>query len=573
MKIYTSPYPPVPLVHESVFTNLFRTHFNEHPPDAPAFIDAATGFTITRAGTCDLSLSFAHGLRHAFSELGGVPLARGDVVMVFSPNSIAWAPMMFGGWAAGLRLTLANSSYTPREVAHQWKDSGAKTVLVHPALLPVVLDAFKLVHVDTSEARRRIVVIDWQTSHGSARPGEFICMTDLMDKGRLSEEEKFLGEQAHETTLLCYSSGTTGKPKGVETTHHNLTSMFDMAAITFPKLSNPNPRMLAMLPLYHIYGIIKLLGCQLHRGVPLVIMEKFEPVAFCRAIQDHKVTQAFIVPPVCVVLSQHPAVEQFNLTSLEWLLCAAAPLSQQLLMMTNDRLHSVGARVSITQGYGLTETSPTLTFQDTDSYLRKAGSVGSLLPNLEARLVVDDTRDAAEGEAGELWVRGPTVFKGYLNKPEATRNAITPEGWFKTGDIAIRDSEGYYTIVDRLKELIKYKGFQVPPAELEGVLIEHPDIADAGVVGVYSDVEATELPRQVAIRDCQCLGCTAYRDCRAYVVPARKLTPGEKKEFAESVEKWVRSKLARHKYLRGGVIVVDAIPKRQVLIFHRLMSV
>ncbi|GJE91446.1 acyl--CoA ligase [Phanerochaete sordida] len=542
MKIYTSRYPPVPLVHESIFTNLFRTHFAAHPPDAPAYIDAATGFTLTRADTRDLSLALAYGLRHAFPSLGGVLLARGDVLMILSPNSIAWPVMMFGGWAAGLRLTLANSSYTPREIAYQWQDSGAKVVLVHPALLPVVLDAFKIIHIDPAEARRRIVIADWQLGDAPAVPAGFVHMAELLDKGQLSEEEKFPGEQAHETTLLCYSSGTTGKSKGVETTHFNLTTVLDMAAVLWPKLSSQNPRMLGILPFYHAYGAAKLIAFQLHRGIPLIIMEKFEPVAFCRAIHDYKITQACVVPPVCVILSKHPAVKQFNLTSLEWLFCAAAPLSHQLLLVVKDRLRSVGANVSLTQGWGLTETSPTATLLPAEDDLRKAGSVGLLLPNLEARMVAEDGSDAREGEPGEIWLRGPTIFKGYLNKPDVTRDSITPEGWFKTGDAGVRDSEGYYSIVDRLKELIKYKGFQVAPAELEGVLIEHPDVADAGVIGVYSEEEATELPR-------------------AYVVPVRTLTSAERASFVAAIDKWVKSKLARHKYLRGGVIVVDAIPK------------
>ena len=164
MKVYTSPFPPVPLVHESVFTNLFCTRFNDYSPDAAAFVDAASGLTITRSQTRNLALSFAYGLRHAFGKLGGVHLARGDVIMVLSPNSIAWPVMLFGGWAAGLRMTLANSSYTPREVAHQWSDSGAKAIIVHPALISVVLETFKVLDLDLTEAQRRIIVADWGIS-------------------------------------------------------------------------------------------------------------------------------------------------------------------------------------------------------------------------------------------------------------------------------------------------------------------------------------------------------------------------------------------------------------------------
>lgn len=214
MKIYASSFPPVPLVTESVFTNLFRTRFDDYPPDSPAYIDSANGFTITRSQTRDLSLSFAYGLRHAFEQMGGVPLARGDVVLILSPNSIAWPVMLFGGWAGGLRLTLANSAYTPREVAHQWQDSGAKAAIVHPKLLPVLLDTLKLLNME--EAKRKIIIADWGMEPSQPGTEDHICMSELLSKGTLSEEEKFDGEHAHETTVLCYSAGTTGNPKGVQ---------------------------------------------------------------------------------------------------------------------------------------------------------------------------------------------------------------------------------------------------------------------------------------------------------------------------------------------------------------------
>lgn len=215
MKIYTSPYPPISFPDESVFTYLLRTRFDEHPPTRAAFVDAATGKVITRAEFRTLSLSMGWGLRNELARLGGVPLKRGDVALIFSPNSIAWPIMLFGGFAAGLRMTLANSGYTAREVLHQWTDSGAKVVFVHPSLLPVILEMFKLLDIDLTTARRKIIIADFGMPPQSG-VNDYILMSDLLEKGTLSEEEKFPGEQSNETTLLCYSSGTTGKPKGVE---------------------------------------------------------------------------------------------------------------------------------------------------------------------------------------------------------------------------------------------------------------------------------------------------------------------------------------------------------------------
>ena len=219
MTVYRSPLPPVPLRYESIFTYLFRTHYARHPPEAAAYTDAATGRTLSRAQTRELSLAFAYGVRHTFAQSGGVPLARGDVLMVFSPNSIAWPVLVFGGWAAGLRLTLTNSAYTPREVAYQWVDSGAKAVVVQPALLGVVLDAFKSLGIDAAEARKRIIVADWGVTPPPVGLQGYVSMSSLLTQKCLAEEEKFPGDQTHETTLLCYSSGTTGQPKGVEVSH------------------------------------------------------------------------------------------------------------------------------------------------------------------------------------------------------------------------------------------------------------------------------------------------------------------------------------------------------------------
>jgi len=225
-----------------------------------------------------------------------------------------------------------------------------------------------------------------------------------------------------------------------------------------------------------------------------------------------------------------------------------ASLVEQVSDRLNARKKGTGT-ISVVQGYGLTETSPTTHLLPTSHAVEKVGSIGILLPNLEARLVVDSDAngdvEANEGESGELWIRGPTVMKGYLNNPEATTNSITPDKWFKTGDIAIRDSDGFYYIVDRRKELIKYKGFQVPPAELESVLLTHPDIVDAAVIGVDSAKEATELPRAYVV----------------HALPDLAKSPQSKAAFERSVQGWIKTQVAHHKYLRGGVVAIDVIPK------------
>ncbi|KAJ6582984.1 AMP binding protein [Mycena vulgaris] len=557
-RIYSSEFPDVPILNTSIFTKLFGSRgpgdVGGFPGSMPAFIDAASGTTITRAQLKKLALSFAYGLRdhpntRPFTK-------RGDTILIYSPNSLAWPVVLHGSVAAGLRCTLANSAYNSRELAYQYKDSTAQLVLTSDEGISTVKEMFAELGLSEAESEKRIVVLgnDLRWAGGPTAPAApgaagLVTMEDLLSRGTLETEEKFDGSAERETVYLCYSSGTTGKPKGVETTHQNMTTLVDITISVFPPLRKGEQAMLGIVPFYHIYGVSNVLN-SLSTGCPVVIQTRFEPVQFCANIAKYKVAFAFIVPPILVVLARHPAVDSYDLSSLEYMLSGAAPLGSDLVKMVQKRLltkRPPGSRCLITQGYGLTETSPSthmLIFADAD---RKVGSVGSLLSNLKARIVEDEDGhvDAGEGQPGELWIQGKSVMKGYLNNLAATSNAITPDGWFKTGDVAIRDKEGHYYIVDRRKELIKYKGFQVPPAELEALLLTHPEIADAAVIGVDSVEQATELPR-------------------AYVVhgrPDQVNTAQAKAAFATSIVKWMETKVAKHKFLRGGVAVIDAVPK------------
>ncbi|KAF8217933.1 AMP binding protein [Mycena galopus ATCC 62051] len=557
--IYKSHLPDVPINNTSIFTKLFAAQtprdVGEYPESWAAYIDAATGTTLTRGQLKKLALSFAYGLRdHPTTQ----PFARrGDTVLIFSPNSLAWPVVLYGSVAAGLRCTLANSAYTSRELASQYRDSGAKLVLTAEEGISTVQAMFAEMGLSKADANHKIVVLGsdlrWAGGPAATRHPEGVGLSfleDLISRGILEKEETFDGAAAHETIYLCYSSGTTGNPKGVETTHQNITTVVDISrAVGFPVPSG-GPPVLGFLPFSHIYGVSLVLHYSFFIGVPLVIQTRFEPVQFCANIERYKIALAFVVPPVLVVLAHHPVVDSYDLSSLEYMLSGAAPLSGDLVKMVQKRLLSKrepGSMLLINQGYGLTETSPCTHGLEFSSANRKIGSCGVLLPNLKARLVTDDEGqvDAEEGKPGELWIHGAVVMKGYLNNPTATKNAITPDGWFKTGDIATRDTEGYYYIVDRKKELIKYKGFQVPPAELEAILLTHPDIADAAVIGIDSIEQATELPR-------------------AYIVhanPAKVASAHANAAFAASVLKWMETKVTKHKFLRGGVVLIDVIPK------------
>ncbi|KAJ7888260.1 AMP binding protein [Mycena leptocephala] len=520
-RIYTSHAPDVPILNTSVFTKLFASRgpddIGGFPGSIRAYVDAASGTTISRARLKTLALSFAHGLRDH-------PATR-----PFAKRGTPYSYTLLTHWH-GLSYSLERL-YKPRAGISVY-DSGAKLILTAEEGISTVRAMFAELGLSKDDGDKRTIVLsnDLRWAGGptvKALPDAagFLGFGDLLSRGQLVEEEKFEGAAALETAYLCYSSGTTGKPKGVETT------LLDITNSVFPSLRPGEQPMIGILPFYHIYGVSNLLSFSLTVGCPVIIQTRFEP---------YKIAFAFIVPPVLVVLARHPAVENHDLSSLQYMLSGAAPLGADLVKMVKHRLLSQRkppASCWITQGYGLTETSPSthsLEFFDSD---RKIGSIGHLLPTLKARLVEDDDGliDAEEGKPGELWIQGKTVMKGYLNNPAATKNAITPDGWFKTGDVAIRDKEGHYYIVDRRKELIKYKA----------VLLTHPDIADAAVIGIESIEQATELPR-------------AYV---AHAHPEQVQSREAKAAFAESIVKWMEGRVAKHKFLRGGVAVIDVVPK------------
>ncbi|KAF8448647.1 AMP binding protein [Boletus edulis BED1] len=567
MKLLTSPYPNVPLFRRSIFTHLLGTTpdtphlIGGFPASSPAFIDAATATVLSRATLRSYALQFAFSLHDLPAPLAYTPNpTTPSTVLIFSPNTIVWPILLHGVAAAGLRTTLANSAFTSSELAYQYANANASLIFTHPSLLSVVLDALKSLGCTESEIRSRVILIssNWLTGvpdPESTDAAHLVRLDAFFGRGELQGEVSFDGERSNETLYLCYSSGTTGKPKGVETTHYNLVSLIEILRPSWPSMipcltpflpadtQGPHPDVFfGSLPYFHIYGAIKLLMFPLSLGTPAVIMSGFDPMRFCEAVERYRATIVLVVPPMLVVLARHEAIEKYNMTSIHTLYSGAAPLGADLVATIRKRLQKVGADVIVSQAYGLTETSPTMIVLHPNDANTHIGSVGRVLPNLEVQLVREDAGEIItdiEG-AGEIWVRGPTVMKGYLNNPSATASAITPDGWFKTGDIAISDAEGFITIIDRRKELIKYK--VVAPAELEALLLQHPDVTDAAVVGVDSKEEATELPR-------------------AYIVPTGPITPRESAVLALEVQAWVADRVAAHKKLRGGIITVDGIPK------------
>jgi acyl-CoA synthetase (AMP-forming)/AMP-acid ligase II len=412
--------------------------------DHPAIIDSATGETITYAELAAKVDAVAAAL-----QVQGI--GKGEVVALVGPNSAAWAIAYHGILRAGGVVTSMNPLLTQKEMQQQLDDSGAKLTIDDPAGFV-----------------------------GGVEPGA--TPTEVTVDPR-------------ELAVLPYSSGTTGLMKGVMLSHRNLVANIEQAWTSMP-LSEEDT-LVGLLPFFHSYGQTVVLNLGLSKGSTIVTMPRFDLDGLLEIVEAHRVTWLHIVPPVVLAFANAPQIDERDTSSVKMVISGAAPLDADLVERAEKR---IGA--PIRQGYGLTEVSPVShksRLADVDQ--TPPGSVGPLIPNTEARLVDPETgEDVPEVEEGEIWIRGPQVMLGYLNNPEATAATITDDGWLRSGDIGRRDDHGYFFIVDRLKELIKYKGYQVPPAELEAVLVSHPKVKDAGVIGLQLD-GGEEAPKACVVVD------------------------------------------------------------------------
>ncbi len=460
MTVFHSPYPPVPLrditITERVFEGLASM-----PPDAPALIDGGDGHVLTAAGLMADIRALAGGLTAAGH-------GAGTVVALLAPNMPEYAVVFHGALFAGGTVTTINPTYTASEVAHQVRDSGAGLLVTIPAFLAMARTA-------AAEVGVPVAVI------GDGAEGA-IPLADLM--GPPMDAQVPVDPVAH-VAVLPYSSGTTGLPKGVMLSHRNLVANVDQTIAIFDV--RPGDRTVAFLPFFHIYGLNVLMNMYPAGGATLVTMARFDLETFLRLNQDHRTRRVYCVPPVALGLARHPIVDNFDLSTLEAVVSGAAPLGAATTDAIAARLGCVAM-----QAYGMTEMSPVSHLSGIGR--TRPGACGLLVPNTSARIVDPETgQDAAPGAEGELWIKGPQVMLGYLARPDATAETITADGWLRTGDIGSVDADGYLFIHDRLKELIKVKGFQVAPAEVEAALLEHSAVADAAVLG-QPDEDAGEVP-------------------------------------------------------------------------------
>jgi acyl-CoA synthetase (AMP-forming)/AMP-acid ligase II len=500
-----SPHPDVEIPAVALPEFLFGAGAGADA-DTPAFVDGLTGASLTFGELHDQVCRVAAAL-----EQRGI--GRGDVVALHAPNSPAWPVVFHGVLRANAVVTSVNVLNTATEIASQLRSSGARLIVTAAALRDCATSAAKQAGLDDDA----VVVLDGD-DHPSLR--DLLACTAPPPAPAVDPDD---------TAVLPYSSGTAGRPKGVILTHRNLVA--NLAQLVPGGQVEPGDRALTVLPFFHIYGMTVLMNQVIHRRATAVTLPRFDLVPFLGAIAEHRVQRVWIVPPIAVALAKHPAVDSYDLSSLEMIFSGAAPLDAELGQAVAGRL-----KCRMRQGYGMTEMSPVSHCIPDDRPDMDLGSIGMLLPNMEA-LIIDPATGAElpPGECGELWCRGPNVMAGYLNDPEATAATLDDDGWLHTGDLATVTDDGVFTIADRLKELIKYKGYQVAPAELEALLLTHDRIADAAVIGV-SDAEGEEVPK-------------------AYIVPQPDADLS-----AEEVTAFVAERVAPYKKVRA-VEFVDAIPK------------
>jgi acyl-CoA synthetase (AMP-forming)/AMP-acid ligase II len=506
--IFHSPFPDVTIPDVSFAAFVLR--HADRLADRPALIDASSGRVLTYG-------DLVHEVGAVAAGLAARGFGKGSVLGMYAPNCPEYAIALLAVASLGGAATTINHLATADDLTRQLADAGATLLITVPDLLDRARAAA------TATAVREVVVV-----------GEAPGATPFAELRRPGESFPSPPICRGDVILLPYSSGTTGLPKGVMITHGSAVANLCQSGV--PHRVDPGDVVFCLPPFFHMYGSF-ILGLVLSGGGTLVMMPRFDLAGFLAAVQCHKVTRAYLVPPVILALVNDPIVDDHDLSSLACINSAAAPLGSDLARRCQERLGC-----SVIQGYGLTETSPATHLVPVTGGRVKPGSVGPLVPNTECRVVDLETgADLGPNQRGELWVRGPQVMKGYLNRPDATAAMIDADGWLRTGDVGYADEDGDFFLVDRLKELIKFRAYQVAPAELEEVLLSHPAVADAAVVPSPDD-EAGEVPKAyVVLKD-----HASAEDLMAFV--ASRVAPYKKVrrlEFVDQIPKSPTGKILR----------------------------
>jgi len=489
-------------------------------PNATAVECGLTGRKYTYDKVRDLVRRFG-------SSLVRMGFKRSEVIGLVLPNMPEFPIVMLGAAGVGMPVTTVNPVYTAEEIARQMTNSGASVVVT----FPMMADTIRQVASMCPSIRRLIMIGDHHEG--------FVNMREMfMDSGELFDENIEI-DPFEDIFILPYSSGTTGLPKGVMLTHATVCA--NIQQVLYPGTSKAictsesfQETYTCVLPFFHIYGMVGVMLAGMDHGAKLVTLPRFEADTFLNTINNNHPTMMHLVPPLISFLGHYPDVKLDAFNRLHTIFCGAAPLGQAAATRLIDRLSKYD--LLLQEGYGMTETSPVTHMSPIKN--NKIGSMGEPVSRTRAKIVDVVSGEAlGPGQEGELCIYGPQIMKGYYNNVKATEEIIDPSGWLHTGDIALYDEDNQFYIVDRLKELIKVKGLQVAPSELEDLLRQHPAVLDVAVIGVPDD-HAGELPRAYVVRK-DGFGSMAEKD----------------------IQQFVDSQVAPHKKLKAGLVFVDSIPK------------
>jgi len=517
------------------------------PHGVPFFVDDATGKAVDSREARKRVDGLANGLSRRWD------IKEDEVVCLYSPNHMDYAVVFWALHRLGAISTNSNPAYTVDELAHQLRLTKATTIIVHTQFLKNATDACKEIGLPLE----RIVIIDRATFDAPHTTVEQLIQDGLTHNANFVERKLGAGEGKTKIAFLCLSSGTTGPPKAVAIPHHSvIANTLQIRAHNYAVETKANiPRdewrfrpgdiITGVLPFFHIFGLILNVHVMLYSGMAVVIMPKFGWPNFLESVRRHKISHLLVVPPMVVLLCKHPATKEYEaeLKNIRFCFSGAAPLSPELA----NQLEKVLPNANLGQGYGMTETSTAVSMTHALEKIGKAGSAGVAVPGVRFRVVKEDGTLAKLGERGELVVKSPSNALRYLENPKATAETFLEDGWVRTGDEVEYDAEGNIYIVDRLKELIKVRGFQVAPAELEGHLLSHPDVADVCVVPVPDEFSG-ELP-------------LAYIVLHPPAAVRAASSASEAEAIKADLSRYVSDVKVQYKWLKGGVEFIDAIPK------------